>query len=129
MVLLPLDCSLKTFVCNPGFCQNKFYSAFSGCAAKLSPSAFFMLIKPFVQIFSPADIVLRRTSRTYRLLKVQEIYISCYCVCHFFVEISAIWCRIDKLSSPALFNYHSISSSQLWRLPLLLLLLLSILFA
>ena len=85
VVFLPFDSPLKTFVCNPAFCQDKVYSAFSGSGAKFSTSAFFMFPKPFVQIFCPADVVLRRTTRTYRLIKVQEIHVSCHFVCHFWM--------------------------------------------
>lgn len=128
MIFLHFDSPLKTFVCNPAFCQDKVYSAFSGSGAKFSTSAFFMFPKPFVQIFCPADVVLRRTSRTYRLFKVQKIHVSCHESLPFLNVVKDVCgCRRNKLVSPASFNYQSIVSSQFLLLPLLLPLLLSLL--
>ena len=85
VIFWPFDSPFKTFVCNPAFCQDKVYSAFSGSGAKFSTSAFFMFPKPFVQIFCPADVVLGWMSWTYRLFKVQKIHVSCNFVCHFWM--------------------------------------------
>jgi hypothetical protein len=103
VVFLPFDSPLKTFVCNPAFCQDKVYSAFSGSGAKLSPSAFFMCSKAFRpnllssrRSVAPDDsnISAYQSAGDTRILPLSLPFLNV-------VLMFAIGCRRNKLVSPA----------------------------
>jgi hypothetical protein len=83
--------------------KTKFIPRSRAAAQNLAPLPFLCFQSLSSKYDCPADVVLRRTSRTYRLFKVQKIHVSCHESLPFLnvVLIFAIGCRRNKLVSPA----------------------------